>query len=50
MAEWLGPATQGHEMYCHDLAVMGLNPCWSNLGCEVLLSKLYLNQKYYHPS
>ena len=26
MFEWLGLASQGHEMYCYDLEVMGLNP------------------------
>ena len=26
MAEWLGRESQGHEMYCHDLEVMGSNP------------------------
>ena len=26
MAEWLGRASHGHEMYCHDLEVMGSNP------------------------
>ena len=26
MAEWLGRASQVHEMCCHDLEVMGLNP------------------------
>ena len=28
VAEWLGQASQGHEMYCHDLEVMGSNPGW----------------------
>ena len=26
MAKWLGQASQGHEMYCHDLEILGLNP------------------------
>ena len=25
MAQWLKRAAQGHEIYCHDLEVMGLN-------------------------
>ena len=25
MPEWLGQASQGYEMYCHDLKVMGSN-------------------------
>ena len=47
MAKWLERLTQGHEMYCHDLEVMDPNPGWSNLGCGVLLSKCYWNQKYF---
>ena len=26
MAEWLEQASQWHEMYCHDLEVMSVNP------------------------
>ena len=26
MAKWLEQASQWHEMYCHDLEVMSLNP------------------------
>ena len=26
IAQWLRRASQGYEMYCHDLKVMGLNP------------------------
>ena len=26
MAEWLGLASLGYEIYCHDLEVMGSNP------------------------
>ena len=26
MAEWLGQASQGYNMYCHDQEVMGSNP------------------------
>ena len=24
--KWLGPASQGYKLYCHDLEVMGSNP------------------------
>ena len=44
MAEWLGRASQGYEMYCHNLEVMGSNPVGWNSGCIVFLSKSYLNQ------
>ena len=26
MAEWLGWVSEGYEMYCHDLEVIGSNP------------------------
>ena len=32
MAEWLEQASQWHEMYCHDLEVMSLNPSQNELG------------------
>ena len=32
MAEWLGWASQGLEMYCHDLEFMGSTPGWVKLG------------------
>ena len=35
---------QGHEKYCHDLEVTGLNPRWVELGVRSL-SKSDLNQK-----
>ena len=38
IAEWLGRASQRHEIHCRDLEVMGLNIDLSNLGCVVLLS------------
>ena len=31
MVEWLGWMSLGHEMYCHDLEVMGLIPGWVEL-------------------
>ena len=40
MAQWLGRASQGHEMLA-----MGSNPVGSNMGCVVLLPKSHLNQK-----
>ena len=48
MAEWLKQASQWHEMYCHDLAVMGLHSILVKLGVRVG-SKSYLNQKYQLP-
>ena len=32
MARWLEQASQWHEMYCHDLKVMSLNPGLAELG------------------
>ena len=32
MASWLEQASQGHEVYCHDLEVMSLNPGRVELG------------------
>ena len=32
MAEWLEQASQGHEMYCHDLGVTSSNPGLVELG------------------
>ena len=29
---WLSAVSQGHQMFCHDLEVVGLNLVWSNLG------------------
>ena len=34
MAEWLELASQGHEMYCHDLEVMSSNPDQVELGVQ----------------
>ena len=47
MAEWLGRVSQGHEMYYHDLEIVGSNPGEVALGAHitVLLSKSYLNKK-----
>ena len=40
------------EMKCtvYDLEVMGSNPIRLELGCAVLPSKSYLNQKYIRPT
>ena len=32
MAKWLEQASQGLEMYCHDLEVIGSNPGRVELG------------------
>ena len=32
MAEWLEQASQFHEVYCHDLEVMSLNPGQVEVG------------------
>ena len=32
MAKWSEQASQRHEMYCHDLEVMSLNPGRVELG------------------
>ena len=47
MAEWLKQVCQRYEMYYHDLEVMSSNPGQVELGVLVLLSKLYLIQKYF---
>ena len=31
MAEWLRQVSQGHEIYCHDLEVIGSSPSWVEL-------------------
>ena len=47
MTEWFGRTSQGHEIYCHDLEVMGLNSVEVNLGsvCVALLSQVVLELK-----
>ena len=32
VAQWLKRASQGHEMYCHDVEVVGSNPSQVKLG------------------
>ena len=41
VAQWIGQASQGHEMYCHVPEVMS-----SNLRCIIFLFKSGLKQKY----
>ena len=38
--------SRGHEMYCHDLGVMGSNLSRVELGLELLSSASTMNQKY----
>ena len=45
MAQWLRQASQGHEMYCHDLEVMGLNPGWVDLGVHGTFVEVVLEPK-----
>ena len=45
MAKWLGRASQGYQMYYHNLEVMGLNFDGLNLGCIVFLFNPLLNLK-----
>ena len=40
--------SQGHEMYCHDLEVIGSNPGQVELGVRSA-SKSSLNQNNAHP-
>ena len=46
MAEWLGRVSQGLEMYCHDLEVMGWNPTWVELGVRSTSVYVALHQKF----
>ena len=43
MAKWLEQGSQWHEMYCHDLEVMSLNPAWVELGVR---STSFLNHTW----
>ena len=45
MAKWLGQESQGHEMYCHDLEVMDLNPGQVELGEHSTSAYFVLEQK-----
>ena len=49
MAEWLEQASQWHEMYCHDVDVMSLNPGRVGLGVRrtSVLSRTWTNNTYY---
>ena len=44
LCEWLGWVSQGCEMYCGELEVMGSNPSRVELGVRST-SKSYLNPK-----
>ena len=48
MAEWLEQASQWHEMYCHDLEVMSLNPSRVELGVRTpsVLSRTWTKLTY----
>ena len=35
MLQLLRRGSQGYEMYCHDLEVMGLNPGWVEFGVRI---------------
>ena len=42
MAGWLQQAPQWHEVYCHDLEVMSLNPGWVEIwvrGTSLMLEQ-----------
>ena len=48
MAKWLKQASQWHEVYCHDLKVMNLNPSQVEVGVRstsVLSRTLTKNNK-----
>ena len=42
--KWIGRTSYEHELHCHDLQVMGLNPDRVKRGVHKLC-KLYLNQE-----
>ena len=48
MAKWLKQASQRHEMCCHDLEIMNLNPCRVKLGAlgTSVLSPTSIKIKY----
>ena len=47
MVKWLEQVSRWHEVCCHDLEVMSLNPDWFDLGVDGTSVQLhvYLNQK-----
>ena len=45
MAEWLGQASQGDEVNCHDLEVMGSNPCQVEQKVSITSVYVVLEQK-----
>ena len=54
-AEWLDQALQWHEMYCHDLEIMSLNPDQVELWVHttsvqvVLEPKLQISMEHHDP-
>ena len=44
MAKWLQQASQWHEMCCHELEVISLNPSWDELGVlgTSVLSRIWI--------
>ena len=45
MAERFGQVPQGHEMYCHNLKAMVLNPGWFKLEVSSTSVSVVLEQK-----
>ena len=43
MAEWLGWASQEHDMYCHDLEVIGSKPGQVELWVRSRAGTVYRN-------
>ena len=45
MVELLGQSSQGHEMCCDDLELMGMKPGWVKLGIRSTSVKVVLEPK-----
>ena len=45
MAKWLEQASQWHEVYCHDLEVMGSNPSLVELDVHGTSVQVLLDPK-----
>ena len=45
MAKWLGQASRGYEMHCHDLEVTGSNPGQVELWVHSTSVKVILEPK-----
>ena len=48
MAKWLKQASQWHEMYCHELGVMTLNPSWVELWVRSTSVQVILDRNIYY--